>query len=140
MQFHRKSVSGIILRLAGGVILYKTNFQNVVAQSSSLRQMRRSLLSEIGLSQEHATVLFEDNQGALLMGNAQKPTKRTRHMDVKAFALQDWILRDLISLKRITTSDNYSDAMTKALGRTSFYRHMNFIMGRIVPAYVFANK
>ena len=27
--------------------------------------------------------------------------------------------------------------MTKALGRTLFYRHMNFIMGRIVPQYAY---
>ena len=32
---HRKSVTGIIARLAGDVILYKTKFQDVVALSST---------------------------------------------------------------------------------------------------------
>eukprot|EP00979_Chaetoceros_neogracilis_P014951 scaffold5163_cov249-Chaetoceros_neogracile.AAC.1 len=97
----------------------------------------RTLLHEIGSSQEDATILYEDNQGALLMANTQKPTKRTRHMDIKVFALQDWVKRDLLNLQRINTRDNYSDAMTKSLGRTLFYCHMNFIMGRIVPAYAY---
>jgi deoxyuridine 5'-triphosphate nucleotidohydrolase len=146
---HRKSVTGIVLKLAGGVVLYKTAFQATIAHSSTESEFTaaadaakyilylRTLLHEIGLSQEDATILYEDNQGALLMANAQKPTKRTRHMDIKVFALQDWVKRDLLNLQRINTSDNYSDAMTKSLGRTLFYRHMNFIMGRIVPAYAY---
>ena len=69
------------------------------------------------------------------MANAQQPTKRTRHMDIKTFALQDWVERDLIRLKRINTSDNYADVMTKATGRTLFYRHMNYILGKIPPSY-----
>jgi hypothetical protein len=69
------------------------------------------------------------------MANAQQPTKRTRHMDIKQFVLQDWILLDLIRLKRISTGDNYTDVMTKATARTLFYRHMNYILGKIPPNY-----
>jgi hypothetical protein len=36
----------------------------------------QSLLEDIRLEQEHATVLFEDSNGALLMANAQQPTIR----------------------------------------------------------------
>ena len=69
------------------------------------------------------------------MANQQQPTKRTRHMDIKHFVLQDWVAHDLIRLKRISTTDNYSDVMTKATGRTLFYRHMNYILGKILPIY-----
>jgi hypothetical protein len=43
----------------------------------------RSILEQIGIPQHEATTLYEDNQGSLLMENAQQPTKRTRHMDMK---------------------------------------------------------
>ena len=59
-------------------------------------------------------------------------------MNIRHFALQDWIDRDLSTLRRISTHDNYSDAMTKALARTLFYRHMNFIQGKIIPHYAYA--
>ena len=133
---HRKSVSGIILRLAGGTIFYKTKYQDTIAMSSTEAEFTaaaeagkyilyvRSILEQIGVSQQLATVLYEDNQGALLMANAQQPTKRTRHMDIKHFALQDWVMNDLIRLQRINTLDNYSDVMTKATARVLFYRHM----------------
>ena len=145
---HRRSVSGIILRIAGGTILYKTKFQATCALSSTEAEFTaaveagkyilyvRSILDEIGLPQDEATVLYEDNQGALLMANLQQPTKRTRHMDIRNFALQEWVQSDLLKLIRIDTSDNWSDVMTKATARTLFYRHMNYIMGKIVPEYV----
>ena len=146
---HRKSVSGIVIKLAGGAVLYRTAYQQAIAHSSTEAEFvaacdagkyilyLRSLLQEIGLRQEDATVLYEDNQGALLMANAQKPTRRTRHIDLKYFGLQEWVQRDLLILHRINTSDNYADAMTKALGRTLFYRHVNFIMGKIVPQFAY---
>ena len=144
---HRKSVSGIILRIAGGTILYKTKFQDTIAMSSTEAEFTaaaeagkyilyiRSILEQLGIPQHEATTLYEDNQGALLMANQQQPTKRTRHMEIKHFALQEWVARDLIRLKRISTTDNYADVMTKATGRTLFYRHTNYILGKIIPTY-----
>ena len=145
---HRKSVTGIVIKLAGGAVLYKTAYQPTIAGSSTEAEFAaaaaaakhilhlRTLLEEIGLRQEAATILFEDNQGALLMANAQRPTKRTRHMDIRYFTIQQWVAEDLLCLKRIDTDDNYSDSMTKALGRTLFYRHMNFVMGRKIPEFL----
>ena len=145
---HRKSVTGINIKIAGASVLYKTRFQSTVALSSTEAEFIaacdaaksilyvRSILSELGIAQDKATTLFEDNQGALLMANSGQPTKRTRHMDIKYFALQDWVEQDLITLKRIDTSDNEADTLTKCVGRTLFYRHNDYIMGRIKPDYV----
>ena len=93
-------------------------------------------MQQIGLPQHHVTILFEDNQGALLMAQAGQPTKRTKHVDIKHFAIQSWVERDLLTMKRINTSDNSADAMTKATARTLFYRHNNHIMGKVIPFYV----
>lgn len=96
----------------------------------------RTLLEDLGLSQEDATVMFEDNRGALYMANAQQPSNRTRHIDIKMFALTDWVERDLITLVDIVTSDNCADHMTKALPKVLFYRHTDTLMGRRIPDYV----
>jgi len=66
----------------------------------------RSILHDLNYPQTHATILYEDNNGALLMANAQQPTRRTRHMDIKTFALLDWVEQDLLllqTIKRMTT-------------------------------------
>ena len=145
---HRKSVTGINIKIAGGSIYYKTKFQSTVALSSTEAEFIaaceaakvilyvRSILDDMGVHQNSATTLYEDNQGALLMANAGQPTKRTRHMETKHFAIQHWVDTDLLTLHRISTSDNESDAMTKNLPRTLFYRHVDYIMGKVIPDYV----
>ena len=69
------------------------------------------------------------------MADAKQPTKRTRHMDIKHFKIQEWVEMDLITMKRIHTSDNRSDVFTKALTPKLFYRHMDRVMGRTIPKY-----
>ena len=145
---HRRSVTGIHFKLAGAVIAYKTRVQPTVALSSTEAEFSaaadagrmalrlRHILDELQVEQRHATMIYEDNMGALHMSNASKPTKGTRHIDIKDFAIQDWVEQDLITLERIETSDNSSDALTKALARILFYRHNDSIMGRNKPHYL----
>ena len=65
------------------------------------------------------------------MGNAQKPTSRTRHIDIKYFALYEWIERNLIHLERIDTAVNTADHLTKTLLQILFHRHADYLLGHI---------
>jgi hypothetical protein len=47
-----------------------------------------------------------------MMANAQQPTRRTRHMDIKKFALLDWVEEDLMILQSIKTAENAANGMT----------------------------
>jgi hypothetical protein len=69
------------------------------------------------------------------MGNAQKPTPRTRHMDIKYFSICEWVDHDLMHLERIDTSINMADHFTKALNRALFHRHTDFLLGHVPPMY-----
>ncbi len=93
------------------------------------------MLWDLHVPQEAATVLFEDNDGCTAMGNAQKPTSRTRHIDIKYFSLCEWVERDLMLLERINTSINTLDHMTKNLQTILFHCHANFILGHVPPMY-----
>jgi hypothetical protein len=44
-------------------------------------------------------------------------------MDIKHFALLDWVEQDLLILEAVRTHENASDAMTKTLRKQLFYRH-----------------
>ena len=97
---YRRSITGICIKLADGCIYYKIHFQPTVSLSSIEEEFIaayeaakailyvRSILDDIGKPQDSATTLYEDNQGAPIMANSGKPTKRTRHMDTKYFAIQ----------------------------------------------------
>jgi hypothetical protein len=93
----------------------------------------RSILWDLDIPQEAATVLYEDNDACTAMGNAQKPTPRTRHMDIKYFSICEWVERDLMHLERIDTSINMADHLTKALNGALFHRHADFLLGHVPP-------
>jgi hypothetical protein len=142
---HRRSVSGIAFKLAGCVVAYKTRYQPTVSTSSTEAELLaasdaakmalyiRSILDELGVPQEHATLIYEDNEGALHMANASQPTKRARHLDIRHFALLDWVEQDLIRLSPISTTINGNEFV--CFNRILFYRHMDSLMGRIPPPY-----
>ncbi len=85
----RRSFSGICIQLAGGTIAYKKKFQPTVALSTTEAELMaacnvgrmslfvRSILWDLNVPQEAATIAYKDNDGCTAMGNAQKPTART---------------------------------------------------------------
>lgn len=144
---HRKSITGFVITLAGGTVYYKTKFQETIATSTAEAEFTaafeaakaicyvRTIMQELDICQSEATILHIDNNAALLMADASKPTKNSRHMDIKQFKLQEWVERDIINMKRIHTHDNRSDTLTKSLGQTLYYRHNDKLLGKYIPSY-----
>lgn len=66
-----------------------------------LRLIVYDLGIDLGIPQQAASIIYEDNNGCTAMANAQKPTTRTRHMDIKYFSLSEWVERDLMILERV---------------------------------------
>ena len=96
----------------------------------------RPILSDLGFSQDNPTQLLIDNTGAVFMIDAQAPTKRTRHVDIRYFALLQWSNSGQVKAEAIPTDANISDSLTKATGRIKFHQHADIYMGRSPPSYV----
>ena len=69
------------------------------------------------------------------MANSSKPTRRTRHLDLKYFALLDWTETDQLILTSISTADNPADCLTKVLGPQAFARHCATLLAKRKPDY-----
>ena len=80
-----------------------------------------------------AIPLYEDNVGAFLMADAGQLTRRTQHIDIRHFALLDWVEKDLVRLCKISTTLNSADILTKSTARIIFHRHNDVIMGNFSP-------
>jgi hypothetical protein len=94
-----------------------------------------SILWDLDIPQEAATIVYEDNNGCTAMGNAQKPTARTHHINIRYFALCEWVEWDLIHLEWINTLINIADHLAKPLSRVLFHRHADFLLGHVPPKY-----
>jgi len=141
----RKSISGVAVMFAGAVIAYKSITQHAVALSTTEAEFYvlaeagkimlyiRTILDDLNVPQTPASVIYEDNSGCIHITAAKKPTKRTRHVEIRHFAIIDWINKDLINVSKIITNDNASDTLTKSLPRILFHRHNDTLMGRRKP-------
>ena len=137
----RRSVTGTIFMLAGGCIAYKSKLQPTVSTSSTEAELMaavytakmakyfRSVLSELGYPQDDPTVLHVDNQASIAIVQQDRPTERTRHVDIAWFAIQEWRKNRDVILQYIKTDINVSDAGTKALGWILHSRHVRRAMG-----------
>ena len=136
----RRSTTGYALTYAGGAIVYRSKAQSITAQSSTESEVIaavtaaktvryvRSVLTELGFPQDEPTPIYEDNASAIDIVNSQKPTERTRHMEIRYFAIQDWKQNNEILLLHIPGIINPSDDLTKPLGYMLHNRHARFIM------------
>jgi hypothetical protein len=95
----------------------------------------QSIIWDLRIPQEVARVVYEDNDACTAMGNAQKPTPRTHHMDIKYFLLCKRVERNLMHLEQINTKINKADHLTKGLTRALFQRHADFLSSHISPPY-----
>ena len=138
----------MVILIAGAAVLYLTQYQKAVALSSTEAEFVaaseagkrtiyiRSILMDLGFTNDNPTQLFVDNTGAVFMVDAGAPTKRTRHVDIRYFALLEWSETGQLKAEAIPTEDNISDSMTKATGRIKFHQHADIYMGRTPPQYV----
>ena len=146
---HRRSIPGIVFKMAGAAIAWKCRVQPTVSLSSTEAEFLaasdagkmtlylRSILDELDIPQQFATVLYEDNRGALLlMASAAQPTKQSRHIEIRNYALLDWVERDLVTLEDVASGLNSSDILTKQTGPLLLACHVDNICGRLPPPYV----
>lgn len=146
-KHHRRSVSGTAILLAGAVVYYRCKLQPTIALSSTESEFAamaetgkatlylRSILTEIGIPQIQPTVINADNRGAICMANSHQPTRRTKHVDIKQFAILQWTDDGHIKFSDTPTQYNISDSLTKPLGRIKFYEQNDILMGRRQPTY-----
>jgi hypothetical protein len=145
---HRRSTGGVVFLLAGGAIYYRTCIQATVAQSSTEAEFCfmtdagkaalyiRSILEELQLEQVLPTQIAVDNRGARQLSNAQQPTKRTRHVDMKEFVILQWTEEEQITFEDVPSARNPSDSLSKPAGHVKFYEHRDILMGQRRPQYV----
>ena len=60
-----------------------------------------SILKELGFSQDMPSPIYEDNAAAIMMTNQNKPTDRTRHINIQFFAIQQWIEQKHMLMRHI---------------------------------------
>jgi hypothetical protein len=147
-----KSRTGFIVTLSGVPIVWTSKLQTEIASSTMmaeyialstamrtlipLRVTLQEILSTLDdtTSSDVATIkstVWEDNNPALILANAELPrlTPGSKHFAVKYHWFRASIKKDELEVKRISTSKQAADILTKALTRVPFESMRRLVNG-----------
>ena len=124
----RKSNSGYALYLGGALVNWSCRKQQSVSLSSTEAEyvalseacqeviVLRRLLSSIGKPAENATMIYEDNQSAIKLVNADRVTRRSKHIETRHHYVRELQQKQEISVQYCPTEHMIADILTKPLG------------------------
>ena len=128
----RRSTSGYMFLLGGNLITWRTKKQSNVAKSSTEAELvalsqatqeciwLRQLLKDLGFVQEDASIIFEDNQGAITLAKHQKHHDRTKHIAIHDLFCRERVHSGEIDVCYCSTNKMLADIMTKTVPRLQF--------------------
>ena len=89
----------------------------------------RHLLKTISSEQSAATVVFEDNLGAVSTSRSNKITPRTKYIDIKFHHVRSLVADKVVDVKYIKTGFQKADILTKSLGALKFISNRLMLLG-----------
>jgi hypothetical protein len=148
----RKSTTGLVLKINGCTISWKSKKQSVVSVSSAeseymslgegvreilwLRQFMLELnrcaygekAAKINLASTPVMICC-DNNAAIAIASNDMASSRVKHIDIRHHFIRDHIKKNEISLQWISTAEQQADIFTKALGKNIFLTIRSLVMG-----------
>ena len=74
--------------------------------------------------------VYEDHKGAIDLKKNPLSSSNSKHIGVRYYFLRELAASCDISVQYLQTEDQHGDILTKAIGRESFERHRDFLLGR----------
>ena len=139
------STTGVVLYFAGGSVDWRSTKQTVAAMSTVEAEYVaiskgcvmvlhfRNLLESMNEKQEQATVMFEENSGAVSLSRSAKRTPRTKHIDVKFRHVRSLGADGIVDVAYIETELQRADILTKSLGAVKFLKNRLLLLGVRAP-------
>lgn len=131
----RRSVGGYCIKLAGGVIAWRSKQQSLVATSTTESEIiaasdttkevlaLRKLATDLDMEQPSPSIIFEDNSACITIAKNPGSRAGSKHFDTTHMFVADRVARGEVDLVYISTHDNTADMFTKALGKSKFEQH-----------------
>jgi hypothetical protein len=135
-----KSISGYVIMLAMGAVMWASKKQPVTALSSTEAEYYaasscgvdtlaiQNFKEDLTGVEELQTPVFVDNSGAVSLAKNFNSCKRAKHINRRVNFLNDYTESGKIVVHHISTKDNTADIFTKPLPKVSFLKHRSTIL------------
>ena len=130
----RVSVTGNVVYLGGSPVLWRSGKQPCTALSSTEAEYvslstvardvswLRSLCAELGIKQEGATPIYEDNTGAVAWANDISNFQRNKHIDVRTHYVRELVDCGKVEIVHVPSNAQSADTLTKPHHGPAFIR------------------
>ena len=130
----RKSCTGFVYTLGSTAITWGSHKQGCFADSTTIAKLvamaestKESiwlcrLLRTLNCTQTLPLTIYYDNQATIALVKNPEYHKRTKHVDMKYYAIRTYYEDKLLEFTYIHTSEQVADILTKALPRDIFQR------------------
>lgn len=134
----RKSVSGIIILLAGGPVIFRSKTQSLVALSSTeaeyiaaslaVRDITwlKGLLGELDIKPKRNSLCI-DNQSAIKLIKTPTFQARSKHIDIRMHHIRDSYKKGEFEIVNVDTTEQQADILTKSLPAQIHLKMLNKI-------------
>jgi hypothetical protein len=131
----QKSTTSYVFLTGNGAITWKSKKQTITAQSStkakyvSLSEAMhevcwlRSLHHKIRFIQKQPTLIYGDNEGAIVMAKNSQFHQRSKHINIKWHLIKDKIKENFIQIRSCCNHEQTADILTKSLPRAKHSQH-----------------
>ena len=135
------STTGSLLKLAGAAVVWRSQKQTTIAQSSTEAEYvaasetareiypLRVQLAHLDHAQPEPTTLAIDNTTTILVATEEGNMQRRKHINVKYHYLRHQVAKGFIRLAWVPTAEQEADIFTKALPYDAFIRLRQLVMG-----------
>ena len=134
----RKSTSGSIFTLGGGVVVWRSIKQSSITDSTmeaeyiaayeaakeSVWLKKFYIDLEVVPNMEKPLVLYCDNSGAVANSKAPRSHKRGKHIERKYHLIREIVHRGDVAVIKIASEQNLADPFTKTLPERVFTGHL----------------
>ncbi|KAG6438785.1 hypothetical protein O3G_MSEX000222 [Manduca sexta] len=135
----RKSTTGIVIKVYGNTIFWKSQKQKIVSRASThaeyyaLADCVEEVLPIKGVLSDLDVVIncikiYEDNTGAIALSKNGKFCKNSKHIDISYHFVHDFEKKGIINVCKINTEEQIADILTKSLCKAK-HKKFRYLLG-----------
>lgn len=139
---HRRSITGVVIKMAGNTVLWLASFQRIVSHSSceselmaldrgaTIGQMVIRIAAVLGAPSAPSVNIFIDNQSTLdvTSGNPIQ-AGRNLHVHARYYYIIALVINKEYRLHHLASADMVADVLVTFKGSTTFARLCDILMG-----------
>lgn len=142
-KLDRKSTTGLLFKMAGAPITWRSKKQPTVAVSTAEAEYMglseavkeslwlKNLLGEFDI-QVTPIKLYQDNQSCIQLSDHPSGHHRTKHIDIRHHHIRDHVIKKDIEIEYLETKEMIADMFTEGLPRPQFTELRNKLNSRTI--------